>query len=199
MIDQVLDDAERAKYEATWRNRDYRQVSPGEKGVAFAVKSMGWTPPMLIVDLGCGTGRASVALAGVGFSIAAVDIADNCLDDVAANDKMILFHRASLADFPMSFENPCGGFCTDVMEHIPPEHVDLVLENISDNIPSVFFGIAHFHDSGWGTGPLHLTVEPAAWWGDVLGEHFDRVTKLEGFNIRRADMNSYWSCENGTP
>jgi len=193
----AADDAERRKYEAIWARADYRVSSPGEKGVAFAVKSMGWKPPGLIVDLGCGTGRASVAFAGLGFTVVAIDIAENCLDDVARKDSVIYFERASLYDFPMSFEYPCGGFCTDVMEHIPPEHVDQVLENIADRIPRTFFGIAHFPDV-WHGETLHLTVEDADWWADKLGQHFDQVTKLSGFNIRRADRNSYWRCENGT-
>lgn len=191
------DQSERFKYEAIWTHTDYRLSSPGEKGVAFAVEQMGWTPPETIIDFGCGTGRASLALADLGFDVLGIDIAENALDQNVIDDGRIKFIRCSLLDFSL-VENYAAGFCTDVMEHIPTAHVDQVLANISHGVFRTFFGIAHFPDA-WHGETLHLTVEPAEWWADKLAEHFGQVTKLHGFNIRSADRNSYWRCENVAP
>ena len=58
------------------------------------------------------------------------------------------------------------GFCTDVMEHIPPDKVDVVLNNILHAAQSVWFSICLIPDDcGVLIGePLHLSVHPFEWW-----------------------------------
>ena len=58
------------------------------------------------------------------------------------------------------------GYCTDVMEHIPPEHVDQVLLNILRSAQHVFFQIDCQEDvCGKLIGEqLHLSVHPYSWW-----------------------------------
>ena len=60
------------------------------------------------------------------------------------------------------------GFCADVMEHIPPAQVGRVLDNCLHAAQHVFFRIATDPDRmGVLVGhPLHLTVEPYAWWAE---------------------------------
>lgn len=69
---------------------------------------------------------------------------------------------------------------TDVMEHIPTSDVDDVLRDISRISQHALFNIA--------TAPAgrvlfngenaHCTVQPAAWWGQVLSRHFGHVEPL---------------------
>jgi hypothetical protein len=58
------------------------------------------------------------------------------------------------------------GYCTDVLEHIPPVDVSGVIENIMASVDSCYFKIALFDDSmGKLIGhPLHLSVYSSEWW-----------------------------------
>ena len=62
------------------------------------------------------------------------------------------------------------GFCTDVMEHIPPDDVETVLRNIMASTPRAFFQISTVEDVFGKTigQPLHLSVHPHAWWMDTF-------------------------------
>ena len=190
-------DAERAKYERIWKHDDYRAVSPGEKAVDFAVEKMGWEPPMTVADLGCGTGRASTALASRGFDVVAIDIAANCLDADTRTNPGVRFEVGSL-DGTIEHYACTAGYCTDVMEHIPPGMVGTVLENIAKGLAEVFFSIAHFDDE-WHGETLHLTVNPPLWWDTKLRMHFSGVERLQGYNPRPYGLTTFWRCSNATP
>jgi len=58
------------------------------------------------------------------------------------------------------------GFCSDTMEHIPPDKVDVVLDNILKAAQRCWFTIALFDDAcGEMIGEtLHLSVHPKKWW-----------------------------------
>lgn len=68
--------------------------------------------------------------------------------------------------------------CFDVLEHIEPEHLDAVLDDLQR--VTEFYGIFSIH-----TGPAvkvlsdgrnaHLTQAPSAWWMPKLQERFDLV------------------------
>jgi SAM-dependent methyltransferase len=129
------------------------------------------------IDFGCGTGRGGHALAALyGLNVTLVDFASNCLDaDVReALDEFpdkLRFAQHDLTK-PLDIKSRYG-FCTDVMEHIPPDQVDTVLENILTAAKSVFFQIACVEDKLGGLvgHPLHLTVENHDWWKAKLEEH----------------------------
>jgi hypothetical protein len=150
---------ERDRYRVLWQSDSYREVSPGEFLVGdfekFAKK------PGPVIDFGCGTGRAALRLRESGYSVICVDFADNCRDDEAL----------SLPFLEWDLSKPCPlrapyGFCTDVMEHIPPNAIDAVIQNIVEAAVETFFQISTVPDS-FGPlvgGPLHLTVRSHAWW-----------------------------------
>ena len=58
------------KYQAMWEQEAYRAHSPGEKLVPHMRTMTGCKADGLtILDLGCGTGRASVLLEEMGFEV----------------------------------------------------------------------------------------------------------------------------------
>ena len=119
------------------------------------------------------------------MNVTMLDFTDNCLDEDIRNmldfqKDVMRFHQADLTQkIP---HKATYGFCTDVMEHIPPEDVDKVLDNILMAAPHVFFSISTEEDNcGKLIGhPLHLTIRPYEWW-------------LEQF--RKRECFVHWSAE----
>lgn len=162
------DMTERDKYRLMWSYDRYREVAPGEMLTDLFIDVA--KPDGLVVDFGCGTGRAALSLHRKGYQVFLLDFADNSRDEEALG----------LPFLEWDLENPCPirspyGFCTDVMEHIRPEAVDNVLYNIGESAKKVFFQISTIDDCcGAMIGhPLHLSVHPFAWWEDKLKEYFD--------------------------
>jgi len=166
----MLEDQERSKYERMWDIDRYRKNAPGERLVEDAIRRMK-AKEGFVIDFGCGTGRAAQAFKDRGFGVAGIDIAENCLDE---GIEVPLFVQTLWEPFGLSGDY---GFCTDVMEHIPPEKVGAVLSNIAASVDKCYFQIATFHD-GMGKligETLHLTVKSAPWWREKLEEHFEWV------------------------
>ena len=162
--------SEKEKYEETWENVDwYRMRSPGECVVLDYI--IRCDPEHgKIIDFGAGTGRAAHRLHKLHFDVTMIDIAANCLDEDVKKDigdQLIVKNLWEPLDMPRAPE----GFCSDVMEHFPTEHVDAVIKNMMGLCDRVFFQIClepHYDDS---TGiEYHLTVRPFTWWRDKLNE-----------------------------
>lgn len=162
---------ERDKYRLMWQFDTYREVAPGELVVdAFEAVAK---PDGLVIDFGCGTGRAGLELHKRGYPVLLIDFADNCRD-----------HEALVLPFlEWDLTRPCPargkvGLCTDVMEHIPPEDVDKVLANIFQAVPRAFFQISTIDDVCGAImhAPLHLSVHPHSWWREKL-RHFGRIAE----------------------
>jgi SAM-dependent methyltransferase len=166
---------ERAKYQKLWGGVPaYREVSPGE----------GWAQQFLmqarppqdadVIDFGCGTGRGGLALGLYGaMRVTLLDFTDNCLDPFVADTCVSQPARIKFAQQDLTQPIPHSaayGYCCDVMEHVPTEDVDTVLRNILASAQHVFFAISTVDDvMGAAIGePLHLTVQPMAWWIERL-------------------------------
>lgn len=162
--------AERDRYRLMWAIDSYRDRSPGENAVPMILEHL--NPDSLVLDFGCGTGRASLALAKAGIDVLLIDFADNARDEEAINLPFL--------EWDLTHPLPPHahyGICCDVMEHIPTADVPTVLRNITDAADNVFFQISTVPDD-FGCmigGPLHLTVKPHAWWHEQL-QQFGDVT-----------------------
>ena len=172
---------EQDKYRRMWAVEGYRKCSPGENVLdnftSFTRSGVS------IGDFGVGCGRAAQALKDKGFHVVGVDITCECLDPGIDID----FIEASLWDLPEDL-NVDIGLCTDVMEHIPPEKVMDVFNNIFMCCEiGCYFQIATFKD-GFGSRigeTLHLTVQPWVWWQERLEKVWPQVIVLEkGRNAR---------------
>jgi hypothetical protein len=162
---------EQAKYEMCWSHDEYRAFSPGERIVQHYLSALN-IEPCKVIDFGAGTGRASLALHKAGFDVTMIDIADNCLDPEVQQE---MGHRLKIGNLweRMDLPRAAEGFCTDVMEHIPPEYVDDVIRNIMRQCDRAFFHICllpdHFGEEY--ETELHLTVRPYTWWKRTLEQY----------------------------
>ncbi len=151
---------EQQKYKLMWSDRRYRLVAPGEDVADKFIEIA--RPEGVVIDFGCGTGRGAKSISDkTSCKVILVDFADNCRDEEVAHLPFVEWDLT----VPLIISSQYG-YCTDVMEHIPPEDVDTVIQNITTAAEKVFFQIStvddHFGDEvGF---PLHLTVKPHDWW-----------------------------------
>lgn len=155
---------EQAKYEAMWNHPAYRVVAPGQFAVQQFLEVADPEKGATVRDLGCGTGRAGVALQDAGLEVTQYDFAANCRD--AGIDLPFVQHDLNkpipgIADY---------AFCTDVLEHIPRNEVERVLLNVCGAGRRTYLQISCTDDvMGALIGePLHLTVENFDWWKEQL-------------------------------
>lgn len=156
------------KYRLMWSTDAYRHVSPGENVVPVILEVL--EPSGLVLDFGCGTGRASLGLSRAGCDVLCIDFADNCRDEEAMGLPFLQWDLTRPLPPHAKY-----GICTDVMEHIPPELVEQVVANITAAADNVFFQISTVPDvMGALIGhDLHLTVKPHGWWAELLAKYGD--------------------------
>lgn len=173
-------ESERAKYRRVWEWNPYRKQADGEPVVDTAFKLMGCQPGESLIDWGCGTGIPAQMFAKKGLTVTGFDIAPNCLNEGI--------------DIPLVvgclWEPPFGlyadyGFCTDVLEHLPEEHVQTALGEIkARSVKAAFIQVDTVLDtSGPKMNPpqrLHLTVQPMSWWKWNLERHWNSVQEMPG-------------------
>ncbi len=166
---------EKEKYEKIWTHGAYREYSPGLHDMdklplldflrRFEVKT--------ILDSGCGSGKLMQRLITEHkdeFDVHGFDISENCLDPFFDDIKDEILTVGCLWN-PADYNTPYDAIiCTDVMEHIPTEHVPAVLSNFRNCTKKLaYLAIALFPDN-FGPRllgePLHLTVEEPQWWFD---------------------------------
>lgn len=157
--------AECDKYEAMWARPEYREVAPGEEVADTFVKLAKITKDDIVIDFGCGTGRGAKRIHDLtGCDMLLLDFTSNSLDESIKGGDWYTFLRRDLTGDPGMQSK--FGFCTDVMEHISPEQVDAVIQNVMNASERVFFQISLIDDvCGALIGQhLHLSVHPFGWW-----------------------------------
>lgn len=170
VVKPVQPDNEQLKYEKMWAQDQYRQFAPGEHCAQLFLKQANIKPNDEVIDFGAGTGRGALSLAFFGGAkVTMVDFTTNSLDEDVRNALDTQADRLKFVQADLRNRIPVSaryGFCTDVMEHIPPADVDATLTNIMKSAQHVFFQICNVEDTMGGLigEQLHLTVQPYGWW-----------------------------------
>lgn len=154
---ETLTEAE--KYQRMWAHAEYRELSPGELCADTFLEKV--KPEGVVIDFGCGTGRGALKIFRAGCEVMLLDFAENCRDQEA---RRLPFLQCDLTErIPLAAPY---GFCADVMEHIPPDDVAKVIQNIMGAADTVFFQISTVPDlAGALIGhALHLSVHDHEWW-----------------------------------
>lgn len=152
------------KYERIWAVPEYSNHSPGEKLVDIFLHVSGAGRGDSVIDLGCGTGRATRALQDHGLRATGYDITPKGLQETISFKQGCLWEQIQ--------GQYVYGYCVDVMEHIPIEYTMLTLHQMKRVCKGLFLHICNVPD-GFGKAigePLHLTVMPFEWWRDHLRE-----------------------------
>jgi SAM-dependent methyltransferase len=160
---------EAQKYGKMWERPEYRVMAPGEIFAGLFLTIAKPAKGARVIDFGCGTGRGAAKLAQAGLQVTMIDFVRNCLDPAVKDivdgpDPKLYFIKGDL-EKPIAVTAEYG-FCTDVMEHIPPDKVGVVLDNILKAAQHVWVSIAMFEDAcGELIGEkLHLSVHKFDWW-----------------------------------
>lgn len=151
------------KYQRVWGMDAYRDFAPGEECAELFLR-VAQPHGQQVIDFGCGTGRGALKISKC-CPVLCVDFADNCRDESARHLPFLL---ADLTK-PVPASAPFG-YCTDVMEHIPPEGVAGVIRNVMASAKTAFFQISTVPDvmGELINQDLHLTVRPHGWWRDLF-------------------------------
>lgn len=197
---------EREKYEEVWKHEEYRAVSPAETVLDYftgilpyigdpahyprRALSVGLLPPHQsaadrhvppsIIDFGCGTGRATLALADMGFPVLGVDIADNALDEAVRG--RFPFLCAPLTQNLSAFLEADYGLCVDVLEHLPISELDDAVAAIASCVTRLaFIRVANFpesHGDQFCGEQLHLSLMDSDAWEAALSRRFAWVKRI---------------------
>ena len=170
---ESLQKSEKEKYTTIWRYNEYRLYSPGESSIKNLpiIDLLRRCGAKTVLDAGCGSGKLMHALieqCGNEFHVHGFDIAENCLDpffDEIKNDILTVGVLWNKEDFNKEYD---AIICCDVLEHIPTEKVELVLDNFYCCTKTFCYLAIALQDDYFGPRivgkPLHLTVKEPNWW-----------------------------------
>jgi hypothetical protein len=134
--------------------------------LGFVQKAISDLPKIdTVLDYGCGSSRL--------------------VDWVAKlNDAVAYRYDPAIAEFSsLPIERADLVLNTDVLEHIPINHVDEVLRAISSISRHVFFNISTVEAANRlpNGDNAHCTVRPAKWWKEKLSSHFNFVQGIKSY------------------
>lgn len=204
MLDQTA--REKEKYNVIWRDYPcYRDCSPGELFVSLFFE--GFKEEIqagdTITDFGCGTANVAKNFLEKGLNVALVDISSYCLNKeirhlIALLPHQLVFYQSCLWSLSNEISPTSWIYCCDVMEHIPEDKIDIVLNEMAIRMrKGGYFSICLKEDSLGknliGT-PLHLTVKGRDFWEKKISSHFtilgiDAVNDDFYFNVRVGVLN----------
>jgi SAM-dependent methyltransferase len=161
---------ERSLYREMWNHEAYRKFSPGEQAVPRFLSLMPTRGEKSVVDFGCGTGRASLALQRAGFVVLLVDQTREALDPEASG--LSFLEHCLWHPWPYPHVLTDYGFCCDVLEHIPTELTALTIARMLEPVEFLYLEVSTEPDEmGVLVGqPLHKTIKPFVWWRDLCRE-----------------------------
>jgi 2-polyprenyl-3-methyl-5-hydroxy-6-metoxy-1,4-benzoquinol methylase len=172
---------ERATYEELWTSvADYSKHAPGELFLPiFLERAQPGRGDVTVLDAGTGSGKGALALHGKGFNVRMCDMTDAGL--VEGAKALPFYHTCLWHDlYPATraFGHPSVNqadyvYCTDVLEHVPPQFTMLAIDQmLRVTRKGLFLSVSLTKDEfgSWVGTSLHRTVESFVWWRDSIGE-----------------------------
>jgi 2-polyprenyl-3-methyl-5-hydroxy-6-metoxy-1,4-benzoquinol methylase len=173
---------ERATYEDIWSAVDsYGRHAPGEQYLPLFLQCLGDVPRKgaTVLDAGTGSGKGAVALSDEGFNVRMCDMTDAGLVEYAKAlpfYELCLWHDLSPATWFFGYPGRTKAeyvYCTDVLEHIPPQFTMLAVHQmLAVCSKGLFLTVSLVPDNFgvWLGKSLHQSVFPFTWWRDALRE-----------------------------
>lgn len=90
--------------------------------------------------------------------------------------------------------------CVDVLEHIEPEYVDNVLDDLVRVISNIGYFVINFQEAFQilSNGKnAHLTIHDYKWWYDKLKNRFEIVESINNRTYSKLDVNKVVKDHNG--
>ncbi len=184
---------EKAKYEALWEHLpEYRESSPGLELVGNFLQffQSEIRTGQTLIDFGCGTGQVVPQFLNRGLFLSLVDLSSNCLDQgipflMQLCPDQLKFYEASLWDLPKNLLPSHWIYCCDVLEHIPEDKIDQVLQAMASRTKRGGYLSISLCEDKIGKiirEPLHLTVKPRDWWQEKISQYWQIVHAEPLFN-----------------
>src|SRR5690348_11534476 len=160
----------KALYKSMWNGPQYRHKSPGMRKVMMLLHSAAREPDDTLIDLGCGMGECGNFLSKY-FDVTLLDIVPE-----AVEYPELKFIEANMWEL-YGLKKFDWIFCSDVVEHIPPEYVEVTLNGMASiTRKGGLISVCHLEsdgaDFGMDVGPLHLSVHPREWWQAKVEERW---------------------------
>lgn len=181
---QLLAEEERSKYERMWATEQYRKAGSPSSILLNRLPVGSWLKEFEIksvLDAGCGSGTLlkEIKRLNPAIDVRGMDIAENAVD---FRLKDVFIRQCLWEPFP---DKKYGAiFSIDVLEHIPTDKIDAVLDNFSRSFEKFVFMSICLVDDKYGKligEALHLTVKDCFWWFDKL--------RMHGFGIKFSLIN----------
>lgn len=123
-------------WEKCFAGSDFDSKSPPSKNILEVIKRLQEYHAHKILDLGCGFGRCSIALARVGFQVKAVDISSEAIKRVKkwANEEDLSIETevSSASELVSSSESFDAIICNSVLDHMPFIEASKTMLNIEN-------------------------------------------------------------------
>lgn len=171
--------AERALYEEMWAVDSYADHAPGEMYLPIFLEHVPPTREVTVLDAGAGSGKGAAALHSAGFDVRLCDVTPAGLVDAARTlpfYQACLWHDLSAATMNFGHWGRSTAdyvYCTDVLEHVPPQFTMLAIDQmLRVTKHALFLTVSLVPDNFgiWAGKHLHQTVQPFAWWKESLAE-----------------------------
>lgn len=151
----------------------YDELDYGTLYVSRGVRFARWVchtkrPPGKVLCVGCGNGYEVVEFLNNGIDAYGTEVHD--IDVEILKDRI---YKTTLPNKDFKDNEFSMVFCTEVVEHIPPEETDAFLLECKRIAPMCFFSIASRGDPPWNT---HINIRSSNEWIET----FERL----GFNIK---------------
>ena len=153
------------KYNIAYQNPNYQKPSVGASVISYLLGKIKFNS---VLDVGCGMGYTLLGFLKARKDARGIEVCDyllkNFLKIFVDTD---LVRKARIQNIPFEAETFDLIFCTDVLEHIVEEDIDIsIKELIRVSKKYIFVTVATVPARMCPELELHETVKPVSWWDE---------------------------------